>query len=501
MAGPLLMRRGARRAARELLPIDSEHNAIFQCLPRDDAAERAVRRILLTASGGPFRATPLEQLDARHAGAGLRASELGDGPQDLGRFGDDDEQGPRGDRGALAVRRARPSTSRCVIHPQSVVHSLVEYVDGSVIAQLGNPDMRTPIAHALALSRSASTRASRPLDLAALGDALVRAARPRSASRACALAYAALRARRHRAGGAQRGQRGRGARRSSPGALAFTAIAAVIEDDAGERVRAARPADSLDAGARGRRARARRTRRLRRAAVMARGAHEPRCITVVAFLVALGVLIVVHEFGHYLVARLCGVKVLRFSVGFGRPLLDAAARAATATEWVIAAIPLGGYVKMLDEREGAGGAAGGAPRLQPPERLAALRHRGRRARCPTSLSRSCSTRACSCTGCPRRGRCSASRRRARPRAAAGFARGDTVRAIDGEPVATWQDAALARAAGGAAARAAAPRDARSERGHLRDAHARPARASRPTTSTAMPWSASGCACTARRSRR
>ncbi len=72
--------------------------------------------------------------------------------------------------------------------------------------------------------------------------------------------------------------------------------------------------------------------------------------TVLAFIVALGVLIVVHEYGHYLVARLCGVKVLRFSVGFGRPL--ASWRLGhDQTEWVIAAIPFGGYVKMLDERE------------------------------------------------------------------------------------------------------------------------------------------------------
>jgi regulator of sigma E protease len=74
--------------------------------------------------------------------------------------------------------------------------------------------------------------------------------------------------------------------------------------------------------------------------------------TVVAFVVALGVLIVVHEYGHYLVARLCGVKVLRFSVGFGRPLA-LWRHGRDRTEWVIAAIPFGGYVKMLDEREGA----------------------------------------------------------------------------------------------------------------------------------------------------
>jgi hypothetical protein len=71
---------------------------------------------------------------------------------------------------------------------------------------------------------------------------------------------------------------------------------------------------------------------------------------ILPFLLALGILIVVHEFGHYAVARLCGVKVLRFSLGFGKPLLVRKA-GADQTEWVLAAFPLGGYVKMLDERE------------------------------------------------------------------------------------------------------------------------------------------------------
>jgi regulator of sigma E protease len=74
-------------------------------------------------------------------------------------------------------------------------------------------------------------------------------------------------------------------------------------------------------------------------------------VTIAAFLVALGILIVIHEYGHYLVARLCDVKVLRFSIGFGKPLWTHR-RGKDQTEWVIAALPLGGYVKMLDEREG-----------------------------------------------------------------------------------------------------------------------------------------------------
>ena len=73
--------------------------------------------------------------------------------------------------------------------------------------------------------------------------------------------------------------------------------------------------------------------------------------TVVAFVAALGVLILVHELGHYMVARWCGVKVLRFSLGFGRPVV-VRRYGPDETEWVLSALPLGGFVKMLDEREG-----------------------------------------------------------------------------------------------------------------------------------------------------
>jgi 1-deoxy-D-xylulose-5-phosphate reductoisomerase len=122
--------------------------------------------VLLTASGGPFRTAPLERLDRVTPGRSVRASELGDGPQDLGRLGDDDEQGTRSDRGALAVRLP-PERIEVLIHPQSIVHSLVEYVDGSVIAQLSNPDMRVPIAHALAYPERIESGV-RPLELGAV---------------------------------------------------------------------------------------------------------------------------------------------------------------------------------------------------------------------------------------------------------------------------------------------------------------------------------------------
>ena len=106
-----------------------------------------------------------------------------------------------------------------------------------------------------------------------------------------------------------------------------------------------------------------------------------------AFLFAVGLLVTVHEFGHYWVARRLGFKVLRFSVGFGKPLFKRVA-GADSTEYVLAAIPLGGYVKLLDEREAPVDAGRGVARLQAPAALAAhpgaagrsgLQHRLRRA--------------------------------------------------------------------------------------------------------------------------
>ncbi len=108
LSGQLLIDAVAASGA-VLLPIDSEHNAIFQALPADyarDPARAGVRRVLLTASGGPFRSAPIESLANVTPEEGLRPPQLGDGAQDLGQLGDHDEQGPRGHRGALAVRCA-----------------------------------------------------------------------------------------------------------------------------------------------------------------------------------------------------------------------------------------------------------------------------------------------------------------------------------------------------------------------------------------------------------
>ncbi len=106
-AGPVFMQ-AVRAHGATLLPIDSEHNAVFQALPRTfagDLAASGVRRIVLTASGGPFLNVPRERLPRRDARSGMRASELGDGAQDFGRFGHHDEQGAGNHRSELAVQR------------------------------------------------------------------------------------------------------------------------------------------------------------------------------------------------------------------------------------------------------------------------------------------------------------------------------------------------------------------------------------------------------------
>jgi len=149
-AGPVLMEAG-RAGGATFLPIDSEHNAIFQALPAGYAGSldrSGVRRILLTASGGPFRLTPPAELEHVTPDAACAHPNWV-----MGRKISVDSATMMNK--GLEVIEARwlfnapPDRIEVVIHPESVVHSLVEYIDGSVIAQLGNPDMRTPIAHAL----------------------------------------------------------------------------------------------------------------------------------------------------------------------------------------------------------------------------------------------------------------------------------------------------------------------------------------------------------------
>jgi 1-deoxy-D-xylulose-5-phosphate reductoisomerase len=192
MAGPFFMRAIRERGA-ALLPIDSEHNAVFQCLPQTagKVSVSAVRRILLTASGGPFRSTPIERLSQ------VTPAEACAHPNwAMGRKISVDSATMMNK--GLEVIEARwlfdvpAERIEVLIHSQSIIHSLVEFVDGSVIAQLSNPDMRVPIAHALGFPERIESGAT-PLDLAAIGQLSFE--RPDAHRFPCLkLAYAALHA-------------------------------------------------------------------------------------------------------------------------------------------------------------------------------------------------------------------------------------------------------------------------------------------------------------------
>ncbi|MBB1616271.1 1-deoxy-D-xylulose-5-phosphate reductoisomerase [Pseudomonas sp. UMC65] len=168
MSGALFMQ-AVGRSGSVLLPIDSEHNAIFQCMPADFSrglSRVGVRRILLTASGGPFRQTPLEELE--HVSPEQACAHPN---WSMGRKISVDSASMM-NKGLELIEAcwlfdARPSQVEVVVHPQSVIHSLVDYVDGSVLAQLGNPDMRTPIANALAWPERIDSGVA-PLDLFAI---------------------------------------------------------------------------------------------------------------------------------------------------------------------------------------------------------------------------------------------------------------------------------------------------------------------------------------------
>ncbi len=165
MAGNVFMD-AVRVSGSALLPIDSEHNAIFQALPRGyngDKNANGVRRILLTASGGPFRDTPLSELQ------NVTPDQACAHPNwVMGRKISVDSASMM-NKGLEVIEahwlfNASADDIQVVVHPQSVIHSLVEYVDGSVIAQLGNPDMRTPIAYGLAYPERIDSGVA-PLDL------------------------------------------------------------------------------------------------------------------------------------------------------------------------------------------------------------------------------------------------------------------------------------------------------------------------------------------------
>jgi 1-deoxy-D-xylulose-5-phosphate reductoisomerase len=193
LAGHLFMD-AVRRSGSALLPIDSEHNAIFQALPNaysGDMKQSGVSKILLTASGGPFRNTPLEEL--KHVTPDQACAHPN---WSMGRKISVDSASMM-NKGLEVIEahwlfNAAADDIQVVVHPQSVIHSMVQYVDGSVLAQLGNPDMRTPIAFALAYPERIESGVA-PLDLFAI--AKLDFSAPDFARFPClGLAYQALRA-------------------------------------------------------------------------------------------------------------------------------------------------------------------------------------------------------------------------------------------------------------------------------------------------------------------
>jgi 1-deoxy-D-xylulose-5-phosphate reductoisomerase len=175
MSGELFIEAVHRHGAR-LLPVDSEHNAIFQCLPpelqhtpgRGRLADMGIERILLTGSGGPFRYTPVEELAAVTPAQAINHPNWSMGPK----ISVDSATMMNKGLEYIEARwlfNASADQLQVLIHPQSVIHSMVQYSDGSVLAQLGQPDMMTPIAHALAWPERIASGVA-PLDFTRLGE-------------------------------------------------------------------------------------------------------------------------------------------------------------------------------------------------------------------------------------------------------------------------------------------------------------------------------------------
>ncbi len=150
MSGKLFMQ-AVEQGGATLLPIDSEHNAIFQVMPsqkHSTLGAAGIKKILLTASGGPFRKSTVAELNAVTSAQALNHPNWVMGPKIT------IDSATLMNKGLEVIEahwlfNASPEQIEVVVHPQSVIHSMVEYIDGSVLAQLGNPDMRTPIAYAL----------------------------------------------------------------------------------------------------------------------------------------------------------------------------------------------------------------------------------------------------------------------------------------------------------------------------------------------------------------
>ena len=344
-AGALLMAEVARSGA-VLLPVDSEHNAIFQAL-RGEATD-SVERLILTASGGPFRRRPLAEMAAVTPGEAVAHPNWRMGAKISV------DSATMMNKGlelieAFHLFGLAQDRIEILVHPESIVHSMVAFQDGSVLAQLGQPDMRIPIAYTLGWPERISAPTPR-LDLAAIGRLTFE--RPdHERFPALGLAGQALR----QAGSAPtvlNAANEIAVEAFLAGRIGFLEVAAVV--DAVLQACDCPAADSLDdvlevdAEARrraGELVAGKRVAALRRGNEVANMAWLGFIGTyLIPFLLILSVVVFVHELGHYLVARRNGVRVDVFSIGFGTELFGFNDRA--GTRWKFSVLPLGGYVKM-----------------------------------------------------------------------------------------------------------------------------------------------------------
>ena len=384
-AGHLFTREVARYGA-TLLPVDSEHNAIFQALAGSDPS--AIERLLLTASGGPFRTASLERM------AGVTPAEAVRHPNWSMGAKISVDSATLMNKGLELIEAhhlfAMPEERiEVLVHPQSVVHSLVAFSDGSVLAQLGEPDMRVPIAHTLGYPARLRTRAAR-LDLL-VRDRLDFEPPDHERFPALMLARGALRA--------------GGAAPTMLNAANEVAVAAFLaQPDRLSRHRCRRggdagadePAGTCGSGGgrgvrRGSQTRRRRVRcppacagrqHLRESLMLGSLLQYPTSFLqyAIPFVLILSVVVFVHEFGHYWVARRNGVRVEVFSIGFGPELFGWNDR--HGTRWKFTLFPLGGFVRMLGDADAASATVDTTTARDPdsfPAKigLAAHGHRGR----------------------------------------------------------------------------------------------------------------------------
>ena len=314
VAGPLVTRL-AREQRATILPVDSEHSAVFQALQAGRREE--VRRVVLTASGGPFRTCRRSSLPSVTVAEALAHPTWEMGPKvtiDSATLMNK----------ALEIIEARwlfdlaPDQIGVVIHPQSIVHSLVEYIDGSVVAQMSPPDMKLPIQYALTWpQRRRGGGGEARLEP---GDAVWTSSRPTSSGfGALRLGLEAARGRRHGRGRAER--RERGGRGGVPGRRAgFSRDRARLPERFGtSRFRSQSHAwNSCSPWTVGL------VRRYHVGFALDRFRLDPWPasrdsswhMVVILVILGLSMVIFVHELGHFLVAKLCGVKCEKFYIWF-----------------------------------------------------------------------------------------------------------------------------------------------------------------------------------------